>query len=85
VEHCTDVSALFGVFGLAMFHTKHYMQKYECKSFDFLPTQLCDVREVELLYGISLAWVGVVFCLLASGLWLVFARALRVIMAKTIL
>ena len=73
------------MFGLAMFHTKHYYETYECKSFDRLPDQLCDARIVDILYGVPLAWVGVFFCLCATILWLVFARALRVIMAKTML
>ena len=80
-----DFPALFGVFGLAMFHTKHYYQTYECKSFDILPKKLCEARIVEILYAVPLAWMGVLLCLLACALWLVFARALRVIMAKTML
>ncbi|XP_076457691.1 uncharacterized protein LOC143291618 [Babylonia areolata] len=79
------MAALFGVFGLAMFHTKHYYETYECKSFDSFPKALCDSRQVEILYGVALAWIGVAFCLMACTLWLVFARALRVIMAKTML
>lgn len=68
-----------------MFHTKHYYETYECKSFDELPKIVCEARIVEFLYAVPLAWVGVIFCLFASALWLVFARALRVIMAKTML
>ncbi|KAK7113638.1 uncharacterized protein [Littorina saxatilis] len=79
------MAALFSMFGLAMFHTKHYYQTYECKSFDKLPQALCPALHVEILYAVPLAWVGVFFCLFACTLWLVFARALRVIMAKTML
>ncbi|KAK7502491.1 hypothetical protein BaRGS_00006444, partial [Batillaria attramentaria] len=79
------MAALFGVFGLAMFHTKHYYEQYECYSLDTLPDALCSARNVELLYAVPLAWVGVMLCVLACMLWLVFARALRVIMSKTML
>ena len=73
------------MFGLAMFHTKHYYQSYECKSLDRLPEAICPAQQVALLWGAPLAWGGVLLCLLATALWLVFARALRVIMAKTML
>ncbi|XP_041364802.1 uncharacterized protein LOC121380105 [Gigantopelta aegis] len=79
------MAALFGVFGLSMFHTKNYYEKYECYAMELLPQSVCPAREVTIEWAIPLAWVGVIFCALASVLWWIVARALRVILAKTML
>ncbi|XP_046376877.1 uncharacterized protein LOC124149381 [Haliotis rufescens] len=79
------MAALFGVFGLSMFHTKNYYETYQCYAMDKVPESLCPARNVEPLWAIPLAWMGVVFCVIACVLWLIVARALRVIKAKTML
>ena len=78
-------SALFSSFGLAMFHTKHYYQAYECTSLDVMPESLCNARQVSIMYAIPLAWLGVVLCFATSILWFVIARMMRVILTKTMI
>ncbi|GFN81912.1 hypothetical protein PoB_000841800 [Plakobranchus ocellatus] len=79
------MAALFCVFGLSMFHTKDYYEKYQCYALDEIPSRVCPAREVTLGYAVPLAWVGVIACGLACIIWLCVSRALRVIMAKTML
>ncbi|KAK6169021.1 hypothetical protein SNE40_020151 [Patella caerulea] len=79
------MAALFGVFGLSMFHTKDYYEKFNCYSLTEIPTAVCSARVVTIEWAIPVAWCGVLFCVLACTLWLIVARALRVIKAKTML
>ncbi|XP_055955168.1 uncharacterized protein LOC126812572 [Patella vulgata] len=79
------MAALFGVFGLSMFHTKDYYEKFNCYSLTEIPTAVCPARVVTIDWAIPVAWCGVLFCVLACTLWLIVARALRVIKAKTML
>ncbi|CAL1531323.1 unnamed protein product [Lymnaea stagnalis] len=79
------MAALFGVFGLSMFHTKEYYEKNFCYALDEIPSKLCDARVVSIGYAVPLAWLGVVTCSLSCFVWLCVSRALRVIRAKTML
>ena len=81
------LSGLFSVFGLTIFHTKMYYEKYQCYSFDIerLPSIACDAREVSIGWAIPLSWVGVVICVIAFGLWIFVTRAFRVIKSKTMI
>ncbi|XP_005094655.2 uncharacterized protein LOC101862021 [Aplysia californica] len=79
------MAALFGVFGLSMFHTKDYYEKFQCYALDEIPEQACYARVVEIGFAVPMAWVGVVACALACAIWLCVSRALRVIKAKTML
>lgn len=79
------MAALFCVFGLSMFHTKDYYEKYQCYALDEIPSRMCPARDVSLGYAVPLAWVGVIACGIACVIWLCVSRALRVIMAKTML
>ncbi|ESO87435.1 hypothetical protein LOTGIDRAFT_127897, partial [Lottia gigantea] len=79
------MAALFGIFGLSMFHAKDYYEKNFCYSLNEVPNAVCYARDVTLEWGLVVAWFGVVFCAIACTLWLIVARALRVIKAKTML
>ncbi|XP_059146419.1 uncharacterized protein LOC131934000 [Physella acuta] len=79
------MAALFGVFGLSMFHTKDFYEKYHCYGLEEIPSKLCEAKEVELGYAVPLAWLAVFTCTLSSLVWLCVSRALRVIRAKTML
>ncbi|KAK3777524.1 hypothetical protein RRG08_044814 [Elysia crispata] len=79
------MAALFCVFGLSMFHTKDHYEKYQCYALDEIPPRVCPARDVSLGYAVPLAWVGVIACGIACVIWLCVSRALRVIMAKTML
>ena len=77
---------LFTVFGLVIFHVKHYYERYNCQNLYPIPPTVCaSTRSVKVLWAVPIAWVGVVICLVASVLWLLLTRALRVIKAKTML
>ncbi|KAK3092071.1 hypothetical protein FSP39_024910 [Pinctada imbricata] len=80
------MASLFTVFGLIIFHVKHHYEKYNCQNLYPVPPSICNsARTVTLLWAVPVAWVGVVICLVASVLWLLLTRALRVIKAKTML
>ncbi|KAH9494865.1 hypothetical protein Btru_015862 [Bulinus truncatus] len=53
------MAALFGVFGLSMFHTRVYYEKTYCYALDKIPSVLCTARIVSLGYAVALAWVAV--------------------------
>ena len=74
------------MFGLVIFHVKHYYERYNCQNLYPIPPTVCaSTRSVKVLWAVPIAWVGVVICLVASVLWLLLTRALRVIKAKTML
>ncbi|KAL4240470.1 hypothetical protein ACF0H5_001262 [Mactra antiquata] len=81
------MAGLFSVFGLTIFHTKMYYEKYQCYSFMRLqlPPAACEARSVNILWAIPLAWVGVIICVLAFGLWIFVTRAFRLIKSKTMI
>lgn len=85
VLYCT--AGLFSVFGLTIFHTKIYYEKYQCYIFDEeqLPSAACEARQVDLGWAIPLAWVGVIVCVFAFALWIFVARAFRLIKSKTMI
>lgn len=68
-----------------MFHTKDYYEKYYCYAIDEIPTRACSARTVTVGCGVPLAWIGVVACILACGIWLFVSRVLRMIRIKTML
>ncbi|CAG5133731.1 unnamed protein product [Candidula unifasciata] len=77
--------SLFGVFGLSMFHTKDYYEKYKCYAIDEIPSKVCSSRTVTVGYAVPLAWAGIVMCILACFIWLFVSKVLRVLRAKTML
>ncbi|XP_069123515.1 uncharacterized protein [Argopecten irradians] len=79
------MAGLFTVFGLAIFHTKHYYETYMCHALETIPSVACTARVVQINWASPLAWVGVVICVIATVLWLFLTRAIRVIKAKTML
>lgn len=81
------MAGLFSVFGLTIFHTKMYYEKYQCYSFEEneLPAAACEARHVDLDWAIPLAWVGVIVCVFASGMWIFVTRAFRLIKSKTMI
>ena len=80
-------AGLFSIFGLTIFHTKMYYERYQCYSFDEdkLPSAACEARVVTLGWAIPMTWVGVVVCTVAFGLWIFVTRAFRVIKSKTMI
>ncbi|KAK7003844.1 hypothetical protein BgiMline_005327 [Biomphalaria glabrata] len=79
------MAALFGVFGLSMFHTRNYYEKTFCYALDKVPSPICKSRVISLGYAVALAWVGVLLCCLSSFLWLSVSKALRFIRSKSML
>lgn len=81
------MAGLFSIFGLTIFHTKMYYERYQCYSFDEdkLPSAACEARVVTLGWAIPMTWVGVVVCTVAFGLWIFVTRAFRVIKSKTMI
>ncbi|KAH3872956.1 uncharacterized protein LOC127868896 [Dreissena polymorpha] len=80
------MAGLFSIFGLTIFQTKMYYEKYQCYSFENdinvfiqLPDVACAARTVSIGWAIPFSWVGVAICLVASGLWFFITRAFRVI------
>lgn len=78
---------LFSVFGLTIFHTKMYYERYQCYSFEEtqLPAAACEARKVDISWAMPLAWVGVIFSIIAFGLWIFVTRAFRLIKSKTMI
>ncbi|KAK3579250.1 hypothetical protein CHS0354_033327 [Potamilus streckersoni] len=80
-------AGLFCAFGLTIFHTKMYYEKYQCYSFTVkkLPGPACDARIVEVGWAISFAWAAIVVCIIGFALWIFATRTLRIIISKTML
>ncbi|KAL3877094.1 hypothetical protein ACJMK2_034849 [Sinanodonta woodiana] len=81
------MAGLFCAFGLTIFHTKIYYEKYQCFSFSVekLPSPVCDARVVEVGWAISIAWAAIVVCIIGFTLWVFATRTLRIIISKTML
>ncbi|XP_045214417.2 uncharacterized protein LOC123564716 [Mercenaria mercenaria] len=81
------MAGLFSVFGLTIFHTKMYYEKYQCYSFEEneLPPAACEARNVDIGWAMPLAWVGVIVCVFAFGMWIFVTRAFRLIKSKTMI
>lgn len=82
-----SMAGLFAVFGLTIFHTKIYYEKYQCYIFDEeqLPAAACGARVVDIGWAMPLAWVGVIICVFAFALWIFVTRAFRLIKSKTMI
>jgi hypothetical protein len=64
-----------------------YYEKYQCYSFEEneLPPAACEARNVDIGWAMPLAWVGVVVCVFAFGMWIFVTRAFRLIKSKTMI
>ncbi|KAL3877096.1 hypothetical protein ACJMK2_034851 [Sinanodonta woodiana] len=81
------MAGLFCAFGLTIFHTKVYYEKYQCCSFfeEAFPGPACDARVIEIGWAIVLSWVYVVVCIIVSTLWIFVMRTFRFIKSKSMM
>ena len=84
----TSVPGVFLLFALVIMMVKvSYVQDNEkCHCIDEVAdTSLCPHRHAELGYSVALAWVAVVFFILAFMCWLLLSRCIRLEKAKSLI